>query len=60
MSDPREFDCRVCGVHVFSYGAPHANEQDMCAECLWLLNIEDPVEREKMRVALPPRPPRPA
>lgn len=45
----RTFVCRDCGVDVVSFGPVHANDQDICAECLWLRSIEDPVEREKLR-----------
>jgi hypothetical protein len=49
----REFICRDCGAHVDAFGEPDAfkpaNDQDLCAECLWLRSIEDPVEREKLR-----------
>jgi len=46
----REFTCRDCGTEVTSFGDPHAaNEQDLCTECQWLREIEDPVEREKLR-----------
>ncbi len=49
MSQPYEFTCRDCGTRVATFGAAHANEQDICARCLWLRDIEDPEEREKLR-----------
>lgn len=49
MSEPREFICRDCGIHVLTYVHPAANDQDYCAECIWLRSIDDPVEREKLR-----------
>lgn len=55
MSDHREFTCQDCGTLVFSFGQPHANDVDICAECLWLRDIEDPVEREKLRKFLQER-----
>lgn len=50
MSEPREFDCRDCGIHVVSWALhPAANDQDICAECQWLRGIEDPQQREELR-----------
>lgn len=46
---PREFDCADCGARVASFGVVAANEQDICAVCLWLRDIADPVERERAR-----------
>lgn len=57
MTEPRSFTCQDCGTLVFSFGEPHANDQDVCAECTWLRNIEDPVEREKLRKWLEERKP---
>lgn len=48
-SQPREFICKDCDTQVFSFAPDHANDQDLCAECLWLRSIEDPVERELLR-----------
>lgn len=49
MAEPREFTCRDCGTPVVSFGEQHHNDQDVCATCSWLRQIEDPVEREKLR-----------
>jgi hypothetical protein len=49
MAGPREFTCTYCGTKVASFGEAHANDQDICAQCLWLLSIEDLEEREKLR-----------
>lgn len=46
----REFTCTDCGTDVTFFGVEAAaNEQDLCATCLWLRAVEDPVEREKLR-----------
>jgi hypothetical protein len=45
----REFTCKDCGTLVFAFGEQHANDQDLCAECIWLRAVEDPVDREKLR-----------
>lgn len=50
--EPREYDCRDCGVHVFQYLASAANDQEICATCLWLREIDDPEEREALRKLL--------
>jgi hypothetical protein len=34
------------------FGEPAANEQHLCAQCMWLRDIEDPVEREALRAWL--------
>ena len=50
MNAPHEFICRDCGIHVVMFSEHMAaNDQDYCAECLWLRSIDDPVEREKLR-----------
>ena len=48
----REFRCVDCGAEVCSLGEPHANDQDMCATCLWLRAVEDDRERERLRAFL--------
>jgi hypothetical protein len=48
----REFTCRDCGDHVLSYAEPHANDQDICAKCAWLREVEDPKDREMLRAFL--------
>ena len=48
MVRPREFTCRDCGISVYRY-VPAANDDDLCIECTWLADIEDPDEREKLR-----------
>ena len=56
----REFDCADCGAHVTSFGDTGvlflmgkrrdvANEQNLCAECMYIRSIEDPIEREAVR-----------
>ena len=52
MSEPREFVCIDCGSEVASFGEPAANDQPLCAQCLWLRDIEDPEERERLRAWL--------
>lgn len=49
MSATHEFDCIDCGTHVLSFGPEHANDENICAECMWLRSIEDPIEREQLR-----------
>lgn len=49
---PREFDCRDCGDHVVSFTEPAANEQNICAKCLWLREVEDPEDRAMLRAFL--------
>ena len=49
MSEPREFDCIDCGQHVVQIIENHANDDDVCIECLWLRGIKDPAEREAAR-----------
>lgn len=44
-----EFICIDCSVPVVRFGTLHANDQDLCAQCAWLRNIEDPKEREELR-----------
>lgn len=52
----REFICRDCGTNVTVFGEVDAfkpaNDQDLCAECIWIRSIENPVEREKLRAFL--------
>jgi hypothetical protein len=48
----REFDCADCGTHVYSYGEAAANDQDICATCQWLRDVEDPEDREMLRAFL--------
>jgi hypothetical protein len=48
----REFDCLDCGDHVVALGALAANDQDICAKCLWLRSIEDPDDRAMLRAFL--------
>jgi hypothetical protein len=48
----REFDCLDCGDHVVAFSAMAANDQDICAKCLWLRDIEDPYDREMLRTFL--------
>lgn len=48
----REFDCIDCGVHTISIGFVPANDEPICATCKWLREIEDPVEREKLKTFL--------
>jgi hypothetical protein len=43
------FTCLDCGIEVHAIGVSAANDQDLCIECTWLRNIEDPAEREKLR-----------
>jgi hypothetical protein len=45
----RAFICRDCGWDCVSFGEPHANDQDICQQCQWLREIEDPQERAKLR-----------
>lgn len=45
----REFDCIDCGTKVYRYAETAANDQDICVTCLWLRDIADPEEREKLR-----------
>ena len=49
---PRIFTCSDCGIEVYAFAPDHANDQDICVECKWLRDIEDPVEREKLRLFL--------
>jgi hypothetical protein len=50
MDEPT-FVCIDCGydVYVFGYCPPG---QTRCATCQWLADIEDPIEREKLRAFL--------
>jgi hypothetical protein len=48
----REFTCLDCGCLVASIGERAANDQDICMECQWLRDIEDPIEREQLRAWL--------
>ena len=45
----RQFTCIDCGWHVVVMSVPHANDEDLCAQCSWLREIKDPEEREKLR-----------
>jgi hypothetical protein len=57
MRQPEPFTCRDCGTRVYRYVAPAANDQNICVECTWLRDIEDPDEREKLRAWLAERRP---
>jgi hypothetical protein len=49
---PHEFTCRDCGTRVYRYVVHAANDHDLCVECIWLRDIEDPDERERLRAWL--------
>jgi hypothetical protein len=53
---PRQFTCRDCGTRVYCYVAA-ANDDDLCIECTWLRDIDDPAERDKLRRWLQERKP---
>ena len=46
MTEPREFDCEDCGIHVVQL-IPF--DSTVCAKCHWLRGVEDPEEREEFR-----------
>lgn len=46
--EARTFTCQDCGIVVHAFSA-HANDVDICMECLWLRSVEDPVERAALR-----------
>jgi hypothetical protein len=52
MDAPREFICLDCGILVVSFAVPAANDQALCGECIWLRDIEDDAERERLRAWL--------
>jgi hypothetical protein len=35
MTEPVEYDCEGCGVHVVSFGIATTPEQRFCATCQW-------------------------
>lgn len=43
------FICIDCGIPVYRMVETHANDEDICVECKWLRDIEDPKEREELR-----------
>lgn len=43
----KEFDCIDCGEHATLVVERHANDQDICLECLWIRDIKDDAERRK-------------
>jgi hypothetical protein len=48
-----EFDCVECGDHVVALALNEPPPSRRCATCQWLAdNIDDPVEREKVRARL--------
>ena len=49
MTEPREFVCNDCGIHVVDLTPLAANDRDLCQQCLWLRAIPDAEEREKLR-----------
>jgi hypothetical protein len=49
MTEPREFICKDCETQVLAFATPHANDQDICAQCQWLRSVADPKERERLR-----------
>ena len=53
---PQQFTCQDCGISVFRY-VPSANDDNVCIECTWLRDIDDPEEREKLRQWLQERKP---
>jgi hypothetical protein len=46
--EPRTFKCEDCGILVIVYQT-HANDQNLCAECTWLRDIEDVDDRKALR-----------
>jgi hypothetical protein len=44
-----EYDCVDCRVHVYEFGRAAPSEPPRCATCLWVSEIEDPIERERVR-----------
>jgi hypothetical protein len=50
-SEPAEFDCIDCGLHVFAFGRPPSTK-DRCAGCQWLAEIPDTDHRAVLRAQL--------
>jgi hypothetical protein len=46
---PRVFACIDCGWDIASFGEPHDNDQDICAQCIWLRETKDEAVRAKLR-----------
>jgi hypothetical protein len=49
---PIEFDCVDCHIHVYAFGCFKWEHNRRCATCQWLYEIEDPIERERLRLFL--------
>jgi hypothetical protein len=49
-SDPVEFDCEGCGMHVISFDVDSVPKHGMCTECAWLCEfVPDPTEMMTVR-----------
>jgi hypothetical protein len=47
-----EYDCGDCGVHVYEFGREEPPAAPRCAVCLWLAELPDQVEAERLRAHL--------
>ena len=47
--DPREFDCKVCHVHVYTWAD---DTRELCAVCTWISNIEDITPEQEAEIRL--------
>ena len=52
MQTETAFICLDCGDHVVRFIEPAANDQHICAACLWLRQVESPEDREMLRALL--------
>jgi hypothetical protein len=47
-----EYDCGDCGAHVYEFGRDAPPAPPRCAVCLWLAELPDRVEAERLRAHL--------
>lgn len=53
MSEPVEWDCEGCGLHVIGFGMAAKPRHGLCALCAWLCeHVPDPDEMMRTRRAL--------
>lgn len=50
MTEPVEFDCVDCGIHVYAFGC--WDKDPRCLTCKWINMATDPVEKMKLRAFL--------
>lgn len=52
MTEPLEYDCEGCGIHVYAIGIATVPTHNFCAQCAWLCeHCPDPLVMESVRDA---------